>query len=200
MNITYKTLVQSGKQISPHSENVSVKSKVSPGMYTCHYDSMSKEALKLFEETDFSAFDESNAISVKIHHEWIGNAGINSKETPHIYRHCYASNELQKGANLASISKDLGHNSITPTLIYARLISPGYTTVMVEKNGVQKSVGYFNTAYNRNLDLMLSHVDSDLIDTWFKEGTVNETPEGIDNKGEYSVCECGHKIYKKGKE
>jgi len=23
---------------------------------------------------------------------------------------------------------------------------------------------------------------------------------GIDNKGEYSVCECGHKIYKKGKE
>ena len=144
-----------------------------------HKIKLSKEALKLFEETDFSAFDESNAISVKIHHEWIGNAGINSKETPHIYRHCYASNELQRGANLHSISKDLGHNSIAQTLIYARLVSPGYTTVMVEKDGIQKSVGYLNTAYKRNLDLMLSHVDSDLIDTWFKEGTVNETPEGI---------------------
>ena len=40
-----------------------------------HKIKLSKEALKLFEETDFSAFDESNAIGVKIHHEWIGNAG-----------------------------------------------------------------------------------------------------------------------------
>lgn len=140
---------------------------------------LSDKAIQMFVENDFSPSSESASHCAIYHREWLSNAGMDSKETPHIYRHCYASNELQRGANLNSISNNLGHNSITPTLIYARLVSPGYTTVMVEKDGIQKSVGYLNTAYKRNLDLMLSHVDSDLIDTWFKEGTVNETPEGI---------------------
>ena len=140
---------------------------------------LTDKAIKIFTENNFSHSSESASQCAVYHREWLSNAGIDSKETPHIFRHCYASNELQRGANLHSISNDLGHSSITPTLIYARLISPGYTTVMVEKEGIQKSVGYFNTAYKRNLDLMLSHVDLDLIDMWFKEGTVNETPEGI---------------------
>ena len=140
---------------------------------------LSDKAIQMFVENNFSPSSESTNHCAIYHREWLSNAGMDSKETPHIYRHCYASNELQRGANLHSISKDLWHNSIAQTLIYARLVSPGYTTVMVEKDGIQKSVGYLNTAYKRNLDLMLSHVDSDLIDTWFKEGTVNETPEGI---------------------
>ncbi len=54
---------------------------------------------------------------------WCKNAGINKPVTFHTSRHSFATIALTQGVDLYTVSKLLGHRSITTTQIYAKIVN-----------------------------------------------------------------------------
>lgn len=54
--------------------------------------------------------------------QWIREAGIRRLITFHSFRHTYATLQLTYGTDLYTVSKMMGHRSIKPTEIYAKIV------------------------------------------------------------------------------
>ena len=76
-----------------------------------------KSTERVFEGLKYS---DSNNDKLK---RWILRAGINKKITLHNFRHTYATLLLNKGADIFTVSKMLGHKNIKTTMIYAKVLS-----------------------------------------------------------------------------
>ena len=53
---------------------------------------------------------------------WVRDAGIRKKITFHCFRHTYATLQLNKGTDIYTVSKLLGHRDIKTTQIYTKII------------------------------------------------------------------------------
>jgi len=72
---------------------------------------------KVFEGLKYS---DSNNDKLK---RWILKAGIHKKITLHNFRHTYATLLLNKGVDIYTVSKMLGHKNIKTTMIYSKVLS-----------------------------------------------------------------------------
>ena len=84
-----------------------------------------KKALKAFldkrADTEESLFILTPRSVERIIKHYAIKAGISKKVTPHVIRHCFATDLLSAGADLRSVQSLLGHSNITTTQIYTHV-------------------------------------------------------------------------------
>jgi len=54
--------------------------------------------------------------------QWIAEAGIDKRITPHTLRHSFATSVYARTSNLLAVQQALGHTSVTTTQVYAHLL------------------------------------------------------------------------------
>jgi len=65
-------------------------------------------------------------------------SGISKKVTPHIIRHCFATDLLSAGADIRSVQTLLGHSNITTTQIYTHITDKQLRDVHKAFHGKQR--------------------------------------------------------------
>ncbi|MBI5045567.1 MAG: tyrosine-type recombinase/integrase [Candidatus Niyogibacteria bacterium] len=65
-------------------------------------------------------------------------AGISKKVTPHVLRHCFATDLLSNGADLRSVQALLGHANITTTQVYTHVTDKQLREVHAAFHGKQR--------------------------------------------------------------
>jgi integrase len=65
-------------------------------------------------------YSDSNNDKIK---RWVLKAGIDKKITLHNFRHSYATILLNKGVDILTVSKMLGHRHLKTTMIYSKVLS-----------------------------------------------------------------------------
>lgn len=71
---------------------------------------------KVFEGLSYSAYHN------RYLYNWLGAAGITKHITFHCFRHTFATLLLSNGADMATVSKMLGHRDLKTTQIYAKVV------------------------------------------------------------------------------
>jgi integrase len=71
---------------------------------------------KVFEGLTYSGYHN------RYLYNWLGAAGITKHITFHCFRHTYATLLLSNGADMATVSKMLGHRDLKTTQIYAKVV------------------------------------------------------------------------------
>lgn len=80
------------------------------------------------------------------------NKDFNKKVTPHTFRHSRAIHLLEKGLNLISIRDLLGHQDITTTQIYARIINDTALQKIMALTDENREVTEWNDPNNNILE------------------------------------------------
>ena len=78
-----------------------------------------KKNLKKYTGKEYGNLDRHSV--ERIVKQYAIKAGISKKVTPHVIRHCFATDLLQNGADLRSVQALLGHSSIITTQIYTHV-------------------------------------------------------------------------------
>lgn len=60
----------------------------------------------------------SRSVIYRVVKDWLGEAGVQGKRSPHVLRHTFATHMMDGGADIREIQEILGHNSLAATQVY----------------------------------------------------------------------------------
>jgi len=83
-------------------------------------DKKNSDKKDVFEKKEYSTGLDHRTIE-RIVKKYATIAGITKKVTPHVIRHCFATDLLSNGADLRSVQMMLGHSNIATTQIYTHV-------------------------------------------------------------------------------